>query len=165
MSTAAQEVPWTSVVLAAVGVSTLVSTLVALSWQFVMWRWSGARIVPTLTPLTAYQIGAKPVPVISIQAANRGRGACEVTQWYLEDGSDKGMVILNHVIGSAELPVKLEGLHSRSWMVQQVPVVKALREGGKDRVRPVVIIGSGKRFKGKWVAVSDFKEVDTATTA
>lgn len=163
MSTAPQEVPWTSVVLAAVGVSTLVSTLVALAWQFVMWRWSGPRIVPKLTFLTAYQTGTNPVPVISIQAANKGRGACQVTQWYLDDGSDKGMVILNHVGGSAELPVKLEGLHSCTWMVQQVPIGKVLRDGGKDRVRPVVMIGSGKRFKGEWVAVSDFKEVDTVT--
>lgn len=157
MSNAAQNVPWTSIVLAAVGVSSLVSTLVALAWQFVIWRWSGPRINPSLTPMYVFDTSGGPSTLaLSVAAHNKGRGTCEVTQWYLDDGSDKNMVILRHMTGSAELPAKLEGLHSLTWTVPQVPVVEHLRDRKITRVRPVVIIGSGKRFRGDWVEVSTF---------
>lgn len=156
MLAAAESVPWTSIVLASVGVSSLMATLVALAWQFAIWRWSGPRISPSLYPLIVFDTagGMEPTRVLTVTANNKGRGDCEVTQWYLDDGSDKNMVILNYMPGSAKLPEKLEGLHHLTWSVMEGPVLEHIKERGIARVRPVVIIGSGKRFRGKWVKTS-----------
>lgn len=68
------------------------------------------------------------------------------------------MVVLNHVPGSDALPAKLEGHHSLSWTVYQGPVVEHLKAREIRRVRPVVLIGSGKKFRGGWVEVSKFAD-------
>lgn len=109
-----------------------------------------------MTFMNMVQLGSEPVPVISVQASNKGRGTCEVTQWWLQDNLDKkkGTVIIGHVIGSAKLPVTLEGLHSVAWMVRKDTVMRDLVNRGVSRVRPIVSIGSGKRFHGKWVKVT-----------
>ncbi|RMB86407.1 hypothetical protein CTZ28_09205 [Streptomyces shenzhenensis] len=136
------------------------ATFVALAWQFAIWRWSGPRISPSVTPMTVVDMAgtSEPTRVLTVTAYNKGRGDCEVTQWYLDDGSDKSMVIINHMPGSAKLPEKLEGLHSLSWSVMDGPVLDFLKTRNTSRVRPVVIIGSGKRFRGKWVRTDKLTE-------
>ncbi|MDV9171948.1 hypothetical protein [Streptomyces sp. W16] len=155
MSTAGttQQIPWTSIVLVIIGISTFVSGLVTITWNFVSWRWSGANVKPTVSFLNVISVGSSPVPVICITAANKGRGSCQVTTWWFEDSAGMGSVIINHEPGSAPLPVTLDGLHEVSWMVQERPVVKSFNEKGVTRIRPVVKIGSGKQFEGEWIDV------------
>lgn len=140
-------------VLTAVGVSSLAATLVALAWQFVIWRWSGARIISTAYAGSIIGASADPAPVITIRASNKGRGSCEITQWSFDDGSDARLVFPSHELGSSELPVKLEGLHSKTWMIKKGPFTEYVKASGITRIRPVIYIGSGKEFRGKWVDV------------
>lgn len=153
MSATSQAVPWTAVVLTAVGVSSLAATLVTLAWQFIIWRWSGARIVSTAYAGSIIGASIDPTPVITIRASNKGRGSCEITQWSFDDGTDINLVFPSHEPGSSELPVKLEGLHSKSWMIKKGPFTEYVKSQGITRIRPVIFIGSGKKFHGKWVDV------------
>ncbi|WP_150493909.1 hypothetical protein [Streptomyces kanamyceticus] len=129
------------------------ATLVSLAWQFAIWKWSGVRIKPTAYSGSFIGGATDPIAVIGVQATNKGRGACEVTQWYFDDGTDKKIVVPQCLPGSAPKPTKLEGLHSLTWYIPQDSFKEAVQRAGMKRVRPVVIIGSGKHFRGKWVSI------------
>jgi len=146
----ASDIPWTAVVGVAVAASALAATLVSFAWQTMIWKWSGSRPKVSASPGAAFGGGAPPQILVFIEARNKGRGACQITQAFFATRTGMKIVALHPLPGSAALPMTLEGQHAAKWMFDAHEVRATARQQGVDELRPVVTKGSGELCCGAW---------------
>lgn len=153
---AVSEVTWPQVVTALVAGAAFVLSIVSLTVQWIMWRFSGAR--PTVEAIHGQIVvpGHPLRDVLQFTARNAGRAPVQVTALWVkpEDGGSKSLIWTSYMTGSAALPTTLDAGASLIWFVPWESLTEIAEKDGFESVRPGLATGSGRRVGGKKLALN-----------
>ena len=109
------------------GIIGAVTGVVALAWQVITWRHSGA--VVAVTARQAYS-PAYDGPLVNVSARNSGRSPVTVNGWGLRLPDGGTMICTKPVLWSSPMPYRLEPGADGSWLLPTHEVAHFCAERG-----------------------------------
>ncbi len=144
-------VAWASLAISLAG---LVTAVVALVWQAVTWKFTGAHVrVETALGITSYW-GKDARSVVIVTARNLGRSGIEVTGWGVTLPGQRDWVATRQLPGNDPSSLTLDGLHSAKWIVPlHLLGEAATSDRGKVEFIGWVQLATGKRVTSRVLVV------------